>query len=178
MNVKFNIEHDNSGCGGEQLIAGSGIDKLACDYGEFLKTVLPTFHSDDSECDKGPRINVIVSHGGYIRHCVLQSTKTHPANTQMYLVRYTRPANPTLPIHAEVLKTQLMPGMNGSSGELPAHAQLLYEAATGPNTDCSYTYHKTIAPPPTTLSTPRPPTLKPIPIMPTVGNVAFHQNLM
>ena len=149
IGADFAIEDDAEACGSEK-IAGSGIDKLACDYGDFLQKVLPTLNSDTDKCLSQTRFNVIVSHGGYIRHCVLQSTRKHPANTQMYLVKYTHPADHQneFPIHAEVLQTITIPGMANfeENTGLPKHKQDLYEAAKKVNTDCSYTYHGTIAP--------------------------------
>jgi hypothetical protein len=149
INVGFKIKGDDLACGSEE-IAGSGIDKLACDYGNFLSTVLPTLNDGGDQCGPETRISVIVSHGGYIRHCVLQSTERHPPNTQMYLVKYTHPANPEqkFPIHARIMKTLHIPGMEEFDMEedQPAHDQKLYDAANKANTRCNYTYHKNIAP--------------------------------
>lgn len=145
LNVGFPIEDKQTdGCGkGDGPIAGSRIGKLACDYRKFLVDVLPTLEGE-GECDKKKTtINVIVSHGGYIRHCVLQSTKKHPANTQMYLVRYTSPTNAELPIHAEILSTEASTFDHSTSLNIPIG---LYEAAGNSITDCSYTYHKDMVP--------------------------------
>tara|TARA_Y100000389_G_C17450148_1_gene514244 strand:+ start:1346 stop:2494 length:1149 start_codon:yes stop_codon:yes gene_type:complete len=149
INAGFEIKGDDYACGSEE-IAGSGIDKLACDYVKFLGTVLPTLDDGGDQCGPETPISVIVSHGGYIRHCVLQSTVRHPANTQMYLVKYTHPANreQKFPIHARIMKTLPIPGMKEFNMEedQPAHAQELYDAAIKANTRCNYTYHKNIAP--------------------------------
>ena len=146
ISADFGIEEDNEACG-TQDIAGSSSADLPCDYSDFLEKVLPTLKSTAGDCASKTSFNVIVSHGGYIRKCVLQSTKKHPANTQMYLVKYTRPSDPEFPMQAEILMTQAIPGMQEyESKPLPKHNEKLYEAAKKVNTDCSYTYHETIAP--------------------------------
>jgi hypothetical protein len=147
LKVGFSIEDGHiNGCGNgiDGPIAGSRIKNLACDYANFLKDVLPEL-GKDSECDKGRTISVIVSHGGYIRHCVLQSTKKHPANTQMYLVRYTCPTSGEFPIHAEILSSEESRFDPNTSNNIPTE---LYEAASKANIDCSYTYHGDMLPPP------------------------------
>ena len=143
-------------CGGT-IIAGSSIDKLACDYSSFLTDTLPTLQSTGSGDCTTP-FNVIVSHGGYIRHCVLQSTEKHPANTQMFLVKYTRPDDPELPMHAEILKTIPIPGMEdfNNADSLPVHDPSLYESAKNVNTSCSYSFNKDICPSTKVADTPQP----------------------
>ena len=70
----------------------------------------------------------------------------------MYLVKYTRPADSDekIPLEAEILMTQLISGTpDYDSKGLPEHNEKLCGAANKVNTDCSYTYHGSIAPTPT-----------------------------
>lgn len=164
------------------LIKGSNIKQLACDYTRFLREQLVAMSSSQStnspqrdnlfdstgpeeeeekadDTDVPDFYNVIVSHGGYIRHCVLQTTKEHPTNTQLFLVKYYLPENPGSPIYADISETIEMPGMSGSTSEIAKltddlNPALLSELTKegGVVTDCHYKFHGTIEPTPSAIA--------------------------
>lgn len=165
------------------LIKGSTIKQLACDYTRFLKEQLvamdrsrgpqaprqgSSFESTDPEGDGDPGLyNVIVSHGGYIRHCVLQTTVDHPTNTQLFLVKYYLPENQGSPIYADITKTIKMPGMSGATDEIAnltdeLNPALLNELTKegGVITDCNYKFHGTIEPSPVSIANDAPLTMR------------------
>ena len=115
---------------------------LLYDYDLFLETYIrhPTTMNPEN-------INVVVSHGGYIRLNVLQSDPIHPNNTQSYYVEYhvpLSPLNPSEPI--KPIMADIQYSIEGGIGDdlhdidIEAYPQKRgYDYEPNPGR-CSYTY--------------------------------------
>lgn len=77
---------------GNQIpISGKSEKNIGEDYIDFLKNSVLGLSNNNNQILEPGRINLVVSHGGYIRMNVLgQHDKNfHPDNTQSYLVKYS-----------------------------------------------------------------------------------------
>lgn len=87
----YKNKRDNKGT---TIIAGQGEDTLPHDYIQFYDKYIKQSDNNNEELQsdklQSGRLNVIVSHGGYIRMNVLQSDNKHPNNTEAYLVKYSK----------------------------------------------------------------------------------------
>lgn len=81
-----------------QIVTNGFVDDDGCgmyregDYVRFLDNELKEMKN---------KVNIVVSHGGYIRKNVLQTTDIHPMNTEVYRVEYKKESN-SGELHANV----------------------------------------------------------------------------
>ena len=126
------ISNDNYTCDGLNSkdlnipIKGKKKKRLPNDYYHFLSRYISNKNSNI----KDNCLNIIVSHGGYIRMNVLQSSENHPNNTEAYLVKYDN-NNKTIDILTNIL--------GGSAEKLE---KISYPSKNSFFMDCKYTFNQ------------------------------------